>query len=381
MSNQVFRLTENEINELSSMHRTTNDKSFAYQINVLLLMIKGYTPTHIADLLLINSQDVINCIERYKSGGVRALKRRGFKRLLNLIQSNTITLLLQLALVCFAVFLISYPIHSAINDIANTHGNRHDSDFIKLLKLPESRYQVINYINNSLPKNSTVLSFDQSDLAYYGKRRFISEFDPMLLDFYQSNTLIEAYSSLKKLDVNYIYLPPFAIPEILNSKILDITANPTLTTLVFQSHGYKLFKLHYLNTGSDPISKYYILWNPVSPLKADITTLLYKKEDDLPKSNSLNPPFLLKIDIQGEGLADLYIVEKSAQGNILRKTTIWEGMLKKNRTSIQTQFLLIPETQQVQLQMTVNEPGYFKINAIELYKPKKFSTMLYKALK
>jgi hypothetical protein len=88
------------------------------------------------------------------------------------------------------------------------------------------------------------LTFYQRGFAYYAERRFISDLDPRLVSFYKADNKLTAVTQLRELRVTYIYYPPWSWPTINGSLIKAITDDATLSTLVLEKFGFKVYRLN-----------------------------------------------------------------------------------------------------------------------------------------
>jgi hypothetical protein len=78
---------------------------------------------------------------------------------------------------------------------------------------------------------------------YYAKRKMISYLDPRLLSFYQETDPVLAVEKLRKLGINYIFMPDYTLPPAYNSSLLAILSNPTLSRLDYQVGMAQLYEL------------------------------------------------------------------------------------------------------------------------------------------
>lgn len=291
----------------------------------------------------------------------------------------------------FAILLFAYPYNLALEGIANTKGKRQNTDFSKLLASNNNVVQVINYINTHLSNNVTILSLCQGELAYYGKRRFISEYDPCLIGLYSASTTEKAYDFLKSHGIDYIYLPAYILPEYLNSKLSEITANPELTRLVFESNGFKLFSvnknhpLHYMPIQTNKIDQnnwdiivnrndsqvpYYMkvltLLNPFWLFSDNYTVNYYSPKSYL-VSKDKAVPYLLVLHAHGHGLIRIYIVEEASNGQAVSANLEWAGILKKDVATIKSQFLINSSAKTFKVYISLRGEGDLNIKDLAIY--------------
>jgi hypothetical protein len=109
---------------------------------------------------------------------------------------------------------------------------------------PLNELEVLREIRSRTPPDSLFLTFYQRGFAYYAGRPFISDLDPRLVAFYRADDKLTAVTQLRKLRVNYIYYPPWSWPTINRSLIKAITDDATLSTLVLEKFGFKVYRLN-----------------------------------------------------------------------------------------------------------------------------------------
>ncbi|KYG69897.1 hypothetical protein AZI85_16010 [Bdellovibrio bacteriovorus] len=110
----------------------------------------------------------------------------------------------------------------------------------RLKSRPE--YNLIFTAKDSMPKNAIVYTTKPADL-YYSDRRMITHTDPSLISFYNSKTAEEGYSALLNLGITHIHQPDFLLPTVIYSPLLQIMANPKMSTLQESFSGHQVYKL------------------------------------------------------------------------------------------------------------------------------------------
>jgi len=112
-------------------------------------------------------------------------------------------------------------------------------------------------LRKETPADALFLTFHQRSFAYYAERRFISDLDPRLVDFYRARDKRTAIAVLRRLCVDYVYLPSWSWPTIANSFIKDIVGDSQFSTKIFSRNGYELYRLNPStpNSRSDYLSK------------------------------------------------------------------------------------------------------------------------------
>ena len=132
------------------------------------------------------------------------------------------------------------------------------ADKTKLSILDDGRFLSIQYLESFMQSQDIVLTFRQSDLAFYSHLKFMSHLDPKLIDVYSETDLSKLLNKLKKLGITYLRVPNYPLPVIYNTGIKDIISNPKLSTIEYSEGGYRIFKLNYRDVGTkySPVSSF-----------------------------------------------------------------------------------------------------------------------------
>jgi uncharacterized membrane protein YuzA (DUF378 family) len=88
-----------------------------------------------------------------------------------------------------------------------------------------------------------VLAFRVADFAYYAKFSYLSYIDPAIMPAFKSASASEAYDELRKIDVSYIALPSYTLPEVYNSAIGSLLADANATRIFISDEGYRVLEL------------------------------------------------------------------------------------------------------------------------------------------
>lgn len=107
-------------------------------------------------------------------------------------------------------------------------------------------FEAIDFIKQETPKDSVILTFDDSRFFYFAERKGIYMLSPQLASFYFASNGEEAYKALIDLKVDYIFV------DVINNElyidksslIINFLNNGHYSTLVFDEHSkvYKLIK-------------------------------------------------------------------------------------------------------------------------------------------
>jgi hypothetical protein len=159
--------------------------------------------------------------------------------------------------ICLVVALAAFLQSAGISVIRNLVPNVANASLGSLLRTrfqeleymppttggPLNELEVLREIRHRTPPDATFLTFYQRGFAYYAERRFISDLDPRLIFFYRAGDKLTAITRLRELRVDYIYYPPWSWPTINRSLIKAITDDATLSTLVLEKFGFKVYRL------------------------------------------------------------------------------------------------------------------------------------------
>jgi hypothetical protein len=109
---------------------------------------------------------------------------------------------------------------------------------------PLGELQVLRELRVLTPPDAHFITFYQRGFAYYANRHFISDLDPRLVDFYRASDKKNGFAFLRRLGINYVYLPGWSWPTIDKSEIKNIIDDPTLATRILDRFGYKAYRLN-----------------------------------------------------------------------------------------------------------------------------------------
>lgn len=93
------------------------------------------------------------------------------------------------------------------------------------------RLEFIKYVNEYTPNDSIFYVIRQPEFAFYGNRKLIKQTDSRLVDFYNAENIEIAYSEIKKLEVNYLYLLGINPPTVFNSFLSELVGDPKYTKI------------------------------------------------------------------------------------------------------------------------------------------------------
>ncbi|MBU1306470.1 MAG: hypothetical protein KKF33_13245 [Alphaproteobacteria bacterium] len=103
-------------------------------------------------------------------------------------------------------------------------------------------YQLMDFLRQETPDDAVVFSLKPSDM-YYSDRRQIGYLDPRLVPFYAARTAADGAKILKALGVDFIHVPPYGLPPIYNSVLIDVIRDRNLTALRMSNAGGQIYQL------------------------------------------------------------------------------------------------------------------------------------------
>jgi 4-amino-4-deoxy-L-arabinose transferase-like glycosyltransferase len=112
-------------------------------------------------------------------------------------------------------------------------------------------YKILSFYPNTalaqanaflLPKGEPILGLRPADL-FYSSQKMTSYLDPSLIYFYSKDEPEKALNELKLLKIRYVQMPDYFTPPVLNSTLSKILGNPNQSDLVYNNHGYQIYKL------------------------------------------------------------------------------------------------------------------------------------------
>ena len=218
--------------------------------------------------------------------------------------------------------------------------------------LARGGYPTIHYLRNETHKESVVLSFRPSDM-YYSQRRMMSFLDPRLVPFYEEKDPQTAWTLLKNLGIDYVYLPDYPLPAVYNSVMQNILADPALSQLMSAAGGYQVYRLQaqpvsataepvqltempwivihqWILGGRKPLYRIIVDRNPFDITQSslskrpfrlwqrDFSTLLRTGTTaDLPKNNTLivvepDTEYTIAFSLSGSGYVELFLTQYNA---------------------------------------------------------------------
>lgn len=269
-----------------------------------------------------------------------------------------------------------------------------EAELTKVIKANWPNYSQITKLDASADENARFLVFRPSDYSFYGKHSFYGYEDPSLLSVFSARDETEIRQELLRKNINYVLTPSYRIPEIYNSSIEPLLADPHHALLVGDLMGYRAFRLlddrnvnvrqvagenFKADTGK---LKNWRVFNPSSPAKID--NIIRDEDDGSLKISSDNDGFLSKANVvnvlrgdigsyrstvgqvgpkevaksvldaggiyvframvEGKGMisASLLNSDPSNPSVVLDATPLWSGILHGERRTIQSQFLYLP---------------------------------------
>jgi hypothetical protein len=101
--------------------------------------------------------------------------------------------------------------------------------------------EAIRFLNQHPGK---VLTFRQPNFAFYGRKPWIDQYDPVLIDFYRMTNKAAAYQDLLRRRVSYVFLPQDPPVTFYNSEASEVVADPHLADLMVQGVDSFVYRLY-----------------------------------------------------------------------------------------------------------------------------------------
>ncbi|EHR72923.1 hypothetical protein BurJ1DRAFT_4124 [Burkholderiales bacterium JOSHI_001] len=111
------------------------------------------------------------------------------------------------------------------------------------LESDEPAARAVQAWRGQAPEGGCLLTFEQAAHALYGDRCFISYLDHRLLPAYRATTSAAAAKALRDLGVSRIELPGYAMPELYNTALGSLVAEPQLVQPVWSYSGRQMLLL------------------------------------------------------------------------------------------------------------------------------------------
>lgn len=268
-----------------------------------------------------------------------------------------------------------------------------ETEMTKIIKTNWPSYYQVTMLDALADKNARFLVFRPSDYSFYGRHPFYSYEDPSLLSVFKARDKSEVEQELRRKNINYVLTPNYRIPEIYNSSIEPLLADPHHALLVSDLIGYRAFRLLDRNVSIRKITgenfqtdveklKNWRVFNPSSPAKIDNIVrdekdgslqisshdgsilsnpnVVYALRGDIGSYRSTAAQvnskdvarsvldaggiYVFRATVEGNGMASALLLnsDPSNSNAILDATPLWSGILHGERRTIQSQFLYLP---------------------------------------
>lgn len=116
-------------------------------------------------------------------------------------------------------------------------------DWERCLQSRLYKYHVLAYLRDHTPPDSIVFTQQQRDIAFYLRRPFIRDIDPRMIPFARQTDTRAAYEQLRRLGIEFIFLPYFHEPVFYRTELQRIVADPALSRIVAEHGEYRLYAL------------------------------------------------------------------------------------------------------------------------------------------
>jgi hypothetical protein len=122
------------------------------------------------------------------------------------------------------------------------------TDQVKSGMSDHPQFRMIARMNRKLADGTSkpagkVLSFRVGDIAYYGRFAYMSYIDPAVLPAFKAGSAREAGEVLARLGISHVATPSYSLPEIYNSALGALLADPAAVKILDSDEGYTLYEL------------------------------------------------------------------------------------------------------------------------------------------
>jgi len=216
----------------------------------------------------------------------------------------------------------------------------YESDFFKLQKYFKEYVSVLDYVEKVTSRNDIFLLFRDSEFPLYVDRKFFSLLDPLLISIYRADSCKKIYDYLKKLQIRYLYVPCYPIPEIFNTKISFFKDNPKYTSLMFSDKYFKLYRVN-KSIKNNVWESTDIARNSIKQMLFIVKVVLNSKFKKYIGRLSVNQKhkYYIKVNIQGKSSVSLHVIEFNENGKVISSHILDKFMSQKERKTFNTVYL------------------------------------------
>lgn len=102
--------------------------------------------------------------------------------------------------------------------------------------------QIAQELHKTMTPENRVLAIRPADM-YYAERRMVSYLDPIMVPLYGLANARDMQAQLRAAGIRYIQAPPYFIPPVTHSPLMNLLADPGLTSLVRDLQFSQLYQL------------------------------------------------------------------------------------------------------------------------------------------
>jgi hypothetical protein len=269
----------------------------------------------------------------------------------------------------------------------------HETETNKMLESGHPAMRMHGALAAIAKPDEVVLTFRLAEAAFYGKRRYLSFLDERMAPVYQAKNIEDAWQALRHLNVTYIMVPPYALPEVYGTITQRLLASPSHVSLLYDFQGWRLFQVQPKNTPSPSLvpivgedfqykpqdaSNWHMTedkfndpkgfprldkttgWLSIAPTQwstADHAPRLRLFRDEvfygavagiMRRTLPLTPASIQRFEarVWGKGLVRIYLDygdDRRLSFGAWSRTLIWEGILNGSEQNIMSQFMVPAE--------------------------------------
>ncbi|MFB9374581.1 hypothetical protein ACFFUB_11490 [Algimonas porphyrae] len=104
---------------------------------------------------------------------------------------------------------------------------------------------VVDWVNRNLSDDDKVLVYRQAEFAYYVDNNWVYDFDPKIIDLYETaETKAAAFDYLKSLGITHIFVPNYMPATLYNTPVARVIGDPTYSRELYVHSAMRIYELY-----------------------------------------------------------------------------------------------------------------------------------------
>ena len=134
-------------------------------------------------------------------------------------------------------------IEATLGNFRFSHGwlRMADADRLRAFRVPQLHWH--NFLDSRMRRDECVLLFRQADYAAYGRGCYFSYLDHRLIPLYLARSEAEVTNVLRQHHIRYIAVSNYMLPELYNSRMESLLADPARAEIVWSLDGSNIYRL------------------------------------------------------------------------------------------------------------------------------------------